>query len=41
MDQHVKFPVDEQGRLRRRPLVADLVSKRGTALIVTGLGSAT
>ena len=41
MDQHVKFPVDEQGRLRRRPLVADLVSKRGSALIVTGLGSAT
>ncbi len=41
MDQQVKFPVDEQGRLRRRPLVADLVSKRGTALIVTGLGSAT
>lgn len=41
MDQHVKFPVDDQGRLRRRPLVADLVSKRGPALIVTGLGSAT
>ena len=41
MDQQVKFPVDEQGRLRRRPLVADLVSKRGSALIVTGLGSAT
>lgn len=41
MDQQVKFPVDEQGRLRRRPLVADLVAKRGSALIVTGLGSAT
>lgn len=41
MDQSVNFPVDEQGRLRRRPLVADLVSKRAGALIVTGLGSAT
>lgn len=41
MDQHVKFPVDEEGRLRRRPLVADLMSKRGDALVVTGLGSAT
>ncbi|MCP5084935.1 MAG: aldehyde dehydrogenase [Alphaproteobacteria bacterium] len=41
MDQQVKISVDEQGRLRRRPLVADLVSKRDDALLVTGLGGAT
>ncbi len=41
MDQHVTPSVDENGKLRRRPLVADLVAKRGDALVVTGLGSAT
>lgn len=41
MDQSVKFPVDDQGRVLRRPLVADLVARRNSALFVTGLGSAT
>ncbi|MEM8687758.1 MAG: thiamine pyrophosphate-dependent enzyme [Pseudomonadota bacterium] len=41
MDQHVTFPVDDEGRIRRRPLVAELMAHRGEALVITGLGSAT
>ncbi len=33
--------VDNEGRMLRRPLVADMMSRRGDALVVTGLGSPT
>ena len=35
------FESDGSGRLLRRPLVSAILARRGDALVVTGLGSAT